>query len=269
MSWFTPLVLMRHRPMAITARLPCSPPRPLPRAHDPIRVLSTTRAGDGQSGLSVSSNGSSLTIRANGNVLTSARLAESGDRSDCAYELRVTADDWSLTGGARQIGTAWHCERCARGHRPLLRGPTWPVRHTRPWRSAPRPTRLIRRGDRRSRGSLRLQQHWHRCSSSASSAGPIAVVPLVDTRSGPAWPSRRRSRLPCPARMVGARGPSSGTTGGSSRGNELSPNQAACRTTSTPWVPTSPGTTGSSGFSTGSPKPRMRLSFGASRHSSL
>ena len=105
--WYTPLVLMRHRPAAITARIPCSSSPALSAAGSPVTVLSTVRNSD-SGGLVVLRNDRTLTVWVNGTRLTSAELAQG--RADCAYELRVVGDTWSLTGGRDSIARQGNLE---------------------------------------------------------------------------------------------------------------------------------------------------------------
>jgi hypothetical protein len=102
-AWYTPLVLMRRRPEALTAELPCSLPPALRRASDPLTVLSTVRAPDGQRGLVVTATGSALSVWSDRSRLVQAGLSPKRGRSDCAFELRVTRDEWSLTGGPNAV----------------------------------------------------------------------------------------------------------------------------------------------------------------------
>ena len=99
--WYTPLVLMRHRPANIAARFPCSASPALSRAGNPVTVLSTVRHTDSGTGLVVLHNDHTLTVWVNGVRLARAELAQL--RANCTYELRVTQDTWSLTGGPDSI----------------------------------------------------------------------------------------------------------------------------------------------------------------------
>jgi hypothetical protein len=110
--WYTPLLLARHEPQAITARLPCALPPPLPSASRPVTVLATARDPGRAQGLSVLQRGERLIVQAGDRVLTSVSTAASSasDRS-CMFELAVEDRRWSLAGGPNALSESGDLDR--------------------------------------------------------------------------------------------------------------------------------------------------------------
>ncbi len=102
-AWYTPLVLVRHRPEAISARIPCSLPA-LPGAGSPVRVLGTARYPERTEGLAVTKRGDQLVLAIGETTLDRVRLrpARAGP-GECAYDLRLGAGAWSIKGGPGQL----------------------------------------------------------------------------------------------------------------------------------------------------------------------
>jgi len=101
--WYTPLLLIRRTPEAISARIPCSLPPDLPAAPRPITVLATARYPDRNRGLAVTRSGGRLLVRVGDQALTGVGLAGSPARDECAYDLRIADGRWSLEGGPRRV----------------------------------------------------------------------------------------------------------------------------------------------------------------------
>ncbi|MGH7540699.1 MAG: hypothetical protein ACRELC_06855, partial [Gemmatimonadota bacterium] len=99
-AWYTPLLLMRHRPDAIAASLPCSRPPALPRAELPLSVLATARSPERIGGLAVRIRRQQLEVAVGESVLARAPLGGGG--RDCTYRLRMADGRWSLAGGPDQ-----------------------------------------------------------------------------------------------------------------------------------------------------------------------
>jgi hypothetical protein len=102
--WYTPLLLARRLPESMDARLPCSVQRSLPGAKSPVTVLATARSPERARGLAVRNEDGRLTVAIGWVVLArvplfSARAVE----SDCAYQLSIADDRWSIAGGPDQI----------------------------------------------------------------------------------------------------------------------------------------------------------------------
>jgi Mycobacterial cell wall arabinan synthesis protein len=98
-TWYTPLLLIRHRPETISARIPCTPPPALPGAAVPTTVLATARHPENVEGLAVLSNGRRLSVAVGESLLARVDLASRGAGRACAYDVRLGPERWSLTGG--------------------------------------------------------------------------------------------------------------------------------------------------------------------------
>ena len=103
-AWYTPLLLVRHRPESISARLPCSLPPALPAAPTPLTVLATARLPRANDGLAVTRVGQELVVGIGDRVLTTVALSpERPEQRRCSYTLRIADDRWSLAGGPDDI----------------------------------------------------------------------------------------------------------------------------------------------------------------------
>ena len=102
--WYTPLLLIRHHPEAISAKLPCSLPPALPRAKRPVDVLATARFPERNEGLVVTHAGDELVLGIGHDILTRIDLRPaSSDDGECGYRLQLRGERWSLDGGPEQI----------------------------------------------------------------------------------------------------------------------------------------------------------------------
>ena len=97
--WYTPLLLIRHRPASISARVPCVAPPPLDRTARSVVVLATARFPTQLGGLAVLQAADELVIRVGDQLVhrTPVRRDLPPERA-CAYDLRLEADRWSLVG---------------------------------------------------------------------------------------------------------------------------------------------------------------------------
>jgi hypothetical protein len=103
--WYTPLLLIRHRPESIAARVPCSLPPALPRAERPLLVLATARFPQQAGGLSVTSTRDRLVLSVAGEAFQRVALAR-GAEADCFYELRLAGGRWQLSGGPARLAAS-------------------------------------------------------------------------------------------------------------------------------------------------------------------
>ena len=111
-TWYTPLLLIRHAPEAISARLPCSLPKALPRATTPITILATARLPRANDGLAVTRVGDQLVVGIGDQTLTMVNLPEGPTgEGQCAYTLRIADDRWSMKGGPDEIARAGVVDR--------------------------------------------------------------------------------------------------------------------------------------------------------------
>ena len=117
-AWYTPLLLIRHEPEAISARLPCALPRALPAAATPVTVLATARLPRANGGLAVTRVRDQLVVRVGDKTITRVGLPSrpTGDRQ-CAYVLRIADDRWSIEGGPSNVADEGALER-----RPIVSG---------------------------------------------------------------------------------------------------------------------------------------------------
>jgi hypothetical protein len=102
--WYTPLLLIRHQPEALSATLPCSLPPALPRGAKPFTILATARSPQSFDGLAVTSSGHQLLISVGSTALARAALIPGpSHRGKCVYRLRFEKGEWSLEGGPNEI----------------------------------------------------------------------------------------------------------------------------------------------------------------------
>ena len=102
--WYTPLVLIRHRPETISAELPCNLPRALPTAKRPLTVLATARSPEERKGLAVTGEEGQLIVTIGDERLSRVPLhVVPAVRGECEYRLWLGSGHWSLEGGPRQV----------------------------------------------------------------------------------------------------------------------------------------------------------------------
>ena len=98
-TWYAPLVLMRHRPEAITATIPCALPPALPAARNPVTVLATARVPERSGGLTILRDGRTLVVKVKRRVLTQVDLLPASGGSSCNYELHLDSGRWLSPAG--------------------------------------------------------------------------------------------------------------------------------------------------------------------------
>ena len=95
--WYTPLLLMRHRPEAIRAEVPCALPDALPSAARPVTVLATTRFPARNDGLAVTHRADRLVLAVGDQILEHVPLSERTDVGDtCSYKIELGDGRWSI-----------------------------------------------------------------------------------------------------------------------------------------------------------------------------
>ncbi|MGH3109594.1 MAG: arabinosyltransferase domain-containing protein [Gaiellaceae bacterium] len=101
--WYTPLLLIRHRPHAVTADVPCRMPSALPQAASST-VLSTARFPRRSGALAITLERGNLVVRVGRRVLTRVDLPERASAGRrCAYRLGFSGNRWSIEGGPRRL----------------------------------------------------------------------------------------------------------------------------------------------------------------------
>jgi len=93
-AWFTPLLLIRHRPDAIRVTLPCGLAPALPNATAPATALATVRHPRQLDGLWVTRREQQLTVAIGEDILARVPV------SDCPHQFRIDAGGWSLAGAS-------------------------------------------------------------------------------------------------------------------------------------------------------------------------
>lgn len=102
--WYTPLLLVRHQPESIAARIPCSLGPALPGAARPTTVLATARYPERTEALAVSLRGNRLVIGVGRRILHRVDTVPAPARlSDCAYDLSIGSGHWSIRGGPNKF----------------------------------------------------------------------------------------------------------------------------------------------------------------------
>jgi hypothetical protein len=103
-TWYTPLLLMRHQPEALTASLPCSPPQQLADAGRPLNVISSARHPELAKALSVTSIGRALVVSIGATEIARVKLVPEDSAGDmCSYDLALADDAWSIRGGRARV----------------------------------------------------------------------------------------------------------------------------------------------------------------------
>jgi cell wall arabinan synthesis protein/arabinosyltransferase-like concanavalin domain-containing protein len=104
--WYTPLLVSRHEPESISARLPCSLPPALANGADGATVLATAREPAIADALAVTRTGNRLVVRIGARTLATARLPAQASGPDCGYRLELGHGQWSFAGaGADKRGS--------------------------------------------------------------------------------------------------------------------------------------------------------------------
>ena len=98
--WYTPLLLIRRTPEAVSARIPCSLPPALPAAARPLTVLATARFPERNRGLAVTRSDRRLVVAIGDRILGRVVLPTApANDEECAYVLRIADRRWTLEGG--------------------------------------------------------------------------------------------------------------------------------------------------------------------------
>jgi hypothetical protein len=113
--WYTPLLIARHEPESISARLPCRLSQPLRRADRPVTLLATAREPTTTGGLAVTEAGQGLLVSIGDRTVDRLEL-DSGTPTgeDCTYHLLLSGDRWSIGGGPDEISRAGSLEAMPR-----------------------------------------------------------------------------------------------------------------------------------------------------------
>jgi arabinosyltransferase C len=101
--WYTPLLLERWTPQALSAHLPCSKAPALSRSARTVQILSTARHPRNAGGLSVVRSGDRMTVAIGTSTLAHAPLDTQAPNGTCSYTLRLAGDRFSIEGGS--LGT--------------------------------------------------------------------------------------------------------------------------------------------------------------------
>src|SRR5438132_1933924 len=107
-AWYTPMVLTRHEPQAMSAQVPCTLPQPLPSAARPTVVLATARDPSAVGGLLMTLVGRRLHVAIGSATLAQPELPEpESANAACSFRLELAGGQWSLTGptSSKQTGT--------------------------------------------------------------------------------------------------------------------------------------------------------------------
>ncbi|MEX2612089.1 MAG: hypothetical protein WD380_00800, partial [Gaiellaceae bacterium] len=84
-NWYTPLLLVRHQPESISARIPCSRGPALPGAAQPTTVLATARYPERTEALAVTVSGNRLVIGVGRRILAVGNAGrDRHPRVDCS-----------------------------------------------------------------------------------------------------------------------------------------------------------------------------------------
>ena len=110
--WLAPLLLIRYEPESLHASIPCTLPPPLRSASRPATVIATARLPDTPDALTIVDAGGRLLVEFGDTLLATLDLAEStAAGQDCAYELEVVGDRWSIEGGPDGVALEGALER--------------------------------------------------------------------------------------------------------------------------------------------------------------
>src|SRR5918999_3853948 len=95
-AWYTPLLLVAHRPDAIDAMVPCALAPALPDAGTPTTVLATAHFPERVGGLAVTLERGRLEVSVGDRVLDRVAVRTALDGNECAYRLRASNGSWTL-----------------------------------------------------------------------------------------------------------------------------------------------------------------------------
>lgn len=175
--WYTPLLLIRHRPESISADLPCAASPTLAAVGKSATVLATARYPVRAGALWVTQTDRRLVIAVGERTLGSLPLASSAlDDGECTRRLTIVGGGWSVGGesddGASLAGSV--------AEMPVVYGLF---------------SELDLRSDARPSVDVTTAVHATRTTTSQGVAWAIAAVAIVTAlllliaRRGPAWPA--------------------------------------------------------------------------------
>jgi hypothetical protein len=167
--WYTPLLLARHTPESISARIPCSLPRPLSPRQGPVEVLATARDPDSSGGLAITHSHSRLIVRVGTRVLVGGRI----DGGSCSYGLLLAPGRWELSGGPDDVSRGGSLEAM-----PVVNG----LFSELDLRSGTPPTVDVTTQTFGSRGTTLQAILW-----SIAALAAVAALLLVAVPRRPAW----------------------------------------------------------------------------------
>ncbi len=189
--WYTPLLVARHEPESITARLPCVLPRPLPGAGSPVTVLATARDTASAGGLAIRRVRGQLLVEIGGDVLARTDLpSRQLSKQDCAYRLALAGGHWSLAGGAGNLSKGGSLERL-----PVVNG----LFSALDLRSGEAPSIEVTTVVHGSRTTARQKVAW-----TLALLGGLAALLLVAGARRPRWPAGVARRAAAHARPADA-----------------------------------------------------------------
>ena len=103
-AWYTPLLLVRYSPDAISATMPCTLAPALTKVESPVTVLATARHPERVRGLVVTRSGERLEVKIGDRVLGRAELRpDTLDGGECAHRLRMADGRWTLEGSRGEV----------------------------------------------------------------------------------------------------------------------------------------------------------------------
>jgi hypothetical protein len=108
--WYTPLLLARHEPESISARVPCSLPPPLSPKQGPLEVLASARDPARSGGLEIARSRARLVVRVGTRLLVEGRITGGSPGGSCSYGLFLAPGRWELTGGPDDVSRGGNLE---------------------------------------------------------------------------------------------------------------------------------------------------------------
>jgi hypothetical protein len=107
--WYTPLLVSRHEPETLSARIPCNPSPALRSAGSSVDVLTTARDPVRSGALSLVRLGNQLKLAVGEKVLAIVPIG--GSAGECVYRLDLGSGQWSLNGGPPGTGAQGTLDR--------------------------------------------------------------------------------------------------------------------------------------------------------------
>jgi len=101
--WYTPLLLARHEPQSISARIPCSLTPPLSPKQRSVEVLATARDPVRSGGLEITRSRARFVVRVGTRVLAGGRIVGGSTGVSCSYTLLLASGRWELSGGPNDV----------------------------------------------------------------------------------------------------------------------------------------------------------------------